>query len=332
LAEDPKDQRNRNTGPQKAPDRNRTTGSVSVPGSTKALANKEREDTSFTQSGSSPRERMTGSVVAPKPSTPSQSGERERVTQKVGQPEKITGSHPAPVPPGATTTGAKRLTDHQRQMLSSAFQSTAHRNHVANVVGNTGERKAESDDDDESTTLGKHFDGTTPDPTLVNRDLFKAVQAPVQSREGRRAKNLYEQVIFQFAVGANPRYAPDGPGRGRAHIYVWDVSRAMNCEVPHFIGIKELSLAQTVDWLRHEGPGRGWTRANSEDAAALAGKGQLVIAMPKEIRLKQMAIVIPAPPDPDGRPRLAGAAVKIGGNLSVYEGLGVYAAEYFTHA
>src|SRR5439155_20490606 len=98
------------------------------------------------------------------------------------------------------------------------------------------------------TALGKTFDGITPANELTNRDLFKAVQAPVQSREGRRGKDLYQQVINQFAVGNNARYQPDGPDRGRAHIFIWDLSRAMNCEVPHFFGANEMSLGQTIDW------------------------------------------------------------------------------------
>jgi len=325
MAEDPK-QRDRTTGSQKkpAPERERTTGGTSA----KSIADREREETSFVTG----KERVTGSFSTPRASAPN-AAERERVTQKYGEPrERTTGN--VPVVPAAVReaiTQPKQLTQHQKQMLSSAFQDAARMNHLKSVVGNTGERARDDDDDDEATAMGRSFDGEEPASELTGRDLFKTVQAPVQSREGRRNKNAYEQVLNQFAVGHNPRYEPDGPGKPRGHIFVWDVSRAMNCEVPHFIGMKELSYAQTVDWIRHEGPARGWNRANMEDAIAAAQAGQLVLALPKEVRLKQVAVVRPADPDPDGRPRLAAAAVKIGGNLSVYEALGVYAAEYFLH-
>jgi len=285
---------------------------------------KDRErqtgETSFVGAGE--RTRTTGS-------NPAQ--DRERVTQKMF-PSQQQARKTGPQPIGGTTSGVKEMTGHQKQMLASAFSDAARQRATAYVMGTTGERKLDADDDDEATALGKVFDGVKPAPELTARDVFKAVQAPVQSREGRRSKKIYQQVIAQFAIGHNPRYEPDGPGKPRGHIWVWDVSRAMNCEVPHFLGVKELSLSQTVDWIRAEGPSRGWLRADPKAVVELAGAGQLVIAMPKEVRLKQLGIVIPEPADKDGRPRLAGAAVKLGANLSVYELLGSYAAEFFTHA
>jgi hypothetical protein len=328
--------RDRVTGSVSAPNRDRNTGSISQP---------PRPTTTFTgvtsHDGMRPdRERSTGSI--------SGAPERERATAPMKPPLSVPkpsgkfnvshlmkgagGTNSGVSNPGATT-GPKQLTEHQKRMLGSAFQDSKRMEALKVAVGNTGERKRpEEDDDDEPTALGPLFDGTTPARELTGRDLFKTVQAPVQSREGRRSKQIYRQVINQFAVGNNPRYPPDGPDKPRAHIFIWDVSRAMNCEVPHFIAAKELTLGQTVDWLRHEGPTRGWMRASPEDAVNAAMQGMLVIAMPKEIRLKQLAIVVPEPPDKDGRPRLAGAAVKIGNNLSIYEALGVYAADFFAHA
>jgi hypothetical protein len=332
------DKRDRVTGPQGAPNRDRNTGSISNPRPTTTHS----AVTSASGSGARPqdRERSTGSISMPP-------GERERATapmKPIPLPKttgKINVSHLMKGGGGGTqsgvsnpgaTTGPKQLTEHQKRMLGSAFQDSKRMQAMKVTVGNTGERRVPDDDDDEPTALGPLFDGVTPARELTGRDLFKTVQAPIQSREGRRGKEIYRQVINQFAVGNNPRYPPDGPDKPRAHIFIWDVSRAMNCEVPHFISVKELSLGQTVDWLRHEGPTRGWMRANPEDALNAALQGLMVVAMPKEIRLKQLAIVIPEPPDKDGRPRLAGAAVKIGNNLSLYEALGVYAADFFIHA
>ncbi|MBL8955566.1 MAG: hypothetical protein JNK82_32625 [Myxococcaceae bacterium] len=286
----------------------------------------DTSETSFVAPGE--RTRTTGPFPAPARTTGShpQPGERERVTQKMFPSQRNTGPQPI-----GGTTAPKQMTGHQKDQLASAFQDQARLKAAALVLGKAPGAKRD-DDDDEATALGKVFDGVTPAPELTSRDLFKAVQAPVQSREGRRSKKIFHQVLAQFAIGKNPRFDPDGPGKPRGHIFVWDVSRAMNCEVPHFFGVKELTLAQTVDWLRAEGPSRGWLRADPKAVVELAGKGQLVIALPKEMRLKQMGIVTPEPADKDGRPRLAGAGVKLGPNLSVHELLGVYAAEFFTHA
>ncbi|MBK7858321.1 MAG: hypothetical protein IPJ65_06800 [Archangiaceae bacterium] len=233
---------------------------------------------------------------------------------------------PPPAQPGSLPV----MTQHQKQQLSSGFQDTAHINHLRSVVGaTTGERSM--GESPASKAPAASFDGRAPAPELTGRDLFKTVQAPVQSREGRRSGPLLQQVLNQFAVEHNPRYAPDGPGKGRGHIFVWDVSRAMSCEVPHFIGMKELNLAQTVDWIRHEAPSRGWQRASARDAVLAAGEGALVLALPKEVRVKFVAVVLPMAADGDGRPRVCGSGAMTGANLSVSEAFGVYAAEYIVH-
>lgn len=300
------------------------------------------------------RPRTTGSISTSRPGTRT-SGTVSGVTHS-GTATKATGLSKTAAPPKATggvnlsalmkgggggtnssaaQTGPKQLTDHQKKMLGSAFQDSARMNALKTTLGNTEERKAltsQDDDDEEPTALGLKFDGVRPAIELTSRDLFKAVQAPVQSRPGRRSREIYKNVIFQFAVGNNPRYVPEGPDRGRGHIFVWDVSRAMNCEVPHFVGVKELSLGQTVDWLRYEGPMQGWTRASPEDAVANAMKGMMVLALPREIRLKQLAVVMPVPAERDGRPKVAAAGVKIGNNLGLFDALGVYAADFLFHA
>jgi hypothetical protein len=173
-------------------------------------------------------------------------------------------------------------------------------------------------------------DGITPHPELTGRDVWKAVKAPIQSREGRRSRELLEQVLAQFAVGTNPRYGDDAPGKPRGHIFVWDVSRAMNCEIPHFVGARELTLAQTVDWLRHEGPMRGWARVTDAAIYEAAEAGLLVVAIPREVRVKHIAIV--APQQPQLRPLLTGAALQRGAHLAAKDMFGVAACDCFAHA
>jgi hypothetical protein len=240
-------------------------------------------------------------------------------------PKPPPGAPPAPPAP-------KALTSFQKNQLNSGFSTDERQKRLNSVIGNTKEGTAETDDDEEPTSMSAVFDGETPAPQLTGRDLWKAVQAPVQSREGRRSVEMLTAVLAQFAVGNNPRYDPDGPGKPRGHIFLWDVSRAMNCEVPHFVGAKELSLPQTVDWVRHEGPMRGWVRGGAEEALNAAQSGMLAVALPKDIKLKQLAIVLPDLPPPGGKPRVAAAGLKKGSNLALNEALGVFVAEYFIHA
>ncbi len=253
-----------------------------------------------------------------------------------GSPLK-TGSHPAQ-PQAVTTPGAasgpRQLTAVQKSQLSSAFQGDREAQSKARLALTLGNTAAPLyDDDDEPTALGVAYDGESPAKELVNRDLWKAVQAPVQSREGRRSAALYRMVINQFAVGNNPRYENDAPDKARGHIFVWDVSRAMNCEIPHFVGAKELSLAQTVDWLRHEGPMRGWTRATLEDAHQQALAGHLAIAIPKDIKIKHLAVILPEDDTaPDGKPFVAAAGNQRGKRLTLAQALGGFQADCFVHA
>lgn len=171
--------------------------------------------------------------------------------------------------------------------------------------------------------------GTSAPRELTHRDGWKAVQAPITSAPGERSRRQYERVLLQFAVAHNPRYREDGPGRPRGHLFVWDVSRAMGCEIPHFTGAQELSLAQTMDWVRRDAPDRGWHRLAVDEAFEVADQGQLVIVMPKEVRLRQLAIV--PPQRPAQTPLVTGAGLVTGASRPARELLGSSVLECFTH-
>lgn len=268
-----------------------------------------------------------------------------RPTTGQGMPA-IGGARPAPagpktgpgsIPQVASTavggsSGVKELTPFQKQSLSSAFGSTERTRKLANLVGGTGETRLPEEATD--TRLDAvALDGAQALPQLCGRDVWKAVQAPVQSREGKRSKALLLNVIHQFGVATNPRYDPDAPDRPRAHIYLWDVTRAMGCEIPHFVGPKELSLSQTVDWIRHEAPMRGWVRSSPEDAIASAQEGKLALAIPRDLKVRMVALVMPVPADHTGKPFCSTAGPRLrGSSLKLNEALGVFQAEYLVHA
>ena len=269
----------------------------------------------------------------PKPTRTSSSPTVAAVPSRPGAPRTQSSlSNPrVPVVP-ETKTGVESPAGIRKALEQSAFKDDDdERTQLDSLMG--GRQKADDEDEDEATTIGEEYDGQRPAKEVVARDLWKAINAPVQSRAGRRSPQLYSLVINQFAVGHNPRYEPDGPDKYRAHIFVWDVTRAMNCEVPHFVGPKELTLSQTADWLRHEGPMRGWRRvADVSDAVAAVSTGQVVLAMPKDIKLKMMGVCRPKETTPDGKPRIAAAAKGRGNSLSTLEAFGTTAVEYFVHA
>ena len=155
----------------------------------------------------------------------------------------------------------------------------------------------------------------------------------MSSREGARSAALYAQAINQFAVGHNPRYTPDAPDKPRAHIFVWDVSRAMGTEIPHMVGARELSLGQTLDWLRYEGNQRGWIKVLPGTAVEAVNEGKPVVVTPKQgaSKLALLAIMRPGPVAPGAHPRVAAAAKGRGNDISAPEALGVFSFEYFMH-
>jgi hypothetical protein len=301
------------------------SGSKGQPEKRRQTSGSDFEDTS--PSGANPRPRT--STVGSQPAvarTPTGAVPAQPLTSRTttaAMPAAQAAAGPLSVAQGAVTPSG-----YQKKILASSFKAND-RTQLDAMLGKT--RAPVDDGDDEPTAVGLSFDGRTPAKGVTSRDVWKAINAPVQSREGRRSFKLYRLVIDQFAVGHNERYADDAPGKPRGHIFVWDVTRAMNAEVPHFSGAKELNLAQTVDWLRHEGPMRGWQRADAATAQGGANEGYPVLAIPKEIRLKLIAVVRPGELGTDGKPRLAAAAKVRGNDLSTNEALGVFAVEYFAH-
>lgn len=253
-------------------------------------------------------------------------------------PRTSTGSIPAQgssgfEKPSELSTDASMLTKHQKSQLGSQFaDSSAERRRnslLATSMPNVHSLKDE--EDDEATAIGMKFDGKEVPKVLQGRDVWIAVQAPLQSKEGRRSKEIYEMLILQFGVTVNPRYNEDAPGKGRGHIFAWDVSRAMNCEIPHFVGAKELTLAQTCDWVRHEGPMRGWKRVSGEEVFDAANEGRLVIALPRETRTKHIAVVTPQPSADDGSPRLTGICLRRDVKVHPRDMFGAKAIDCFYH-
>lgn len=227
----------------------------------------------------------------------------------------------------------ERPSEVRRALTQTAFKDDDdERTQLDSMLSGRGRQREDDADEDEATTIGEEYDGVRPAKEVVSRDLWKAINAPVQSRAGRRSAQLYKLVIDQFAVGHNPRYEPDAPDKPRAHIFVWDVTRAMNCEVPHFVGPRELTLAQTVDWIRHEGPMRGWRRVDFSEAAEATAEGQCVIAMPKDIKVKLLGVCRPKETTPDGKPKIAAAAKGRGNSLVSFLAFGTDQLEYFVHA
>jgi hypothetical protein len=218
----------------------------------------------------------------------------------------------------------------QKRLASSGFDQEE-RTQIEAVMGRS--KSVELDLDEEvATSTTEFYDGETPAPEVVDRETWRALKAPVQSRARRRSGRSLWTVIDQFAAGHNPRYTVTSPAaETRAHVFVWDVSLAMECEIPHNRGGREMTLAQTVDWVRLECTYRGWRKVDTAGALAAADRGEFVIVLSKDPKSRALAIVRPGGAGEDGLPRVASAGRPRGNDLGVAEAVGP-AVDFFAHS
>jgi hypothetical protein len=111
----------------------------------------------------------------------------------------------------------------------------------------------------------------------------------VSSVQGARSAANYRAVIDQFQVESNGRYKVNKKGTGDTYcnIFVWDVTRAMGAEIPHYVdaqtdqprsypdtgGVYYMTANKMGDWLDTTGRAYGWKRVSAAEAQAYANRG-----------------------------------------------------------
>jgi LysM repeat protein len=141
-----------------------------------------------------------------------------------------------------------------------------------------------------ASTAGK-YDGLHPAPGTTTPNQSALIFPPVTSTVANRSQALYDQVIDQLAVGNNPRYLPAN-GCTYCNIFVWDVTRAMNCAIPHWVladgtiaapgqpGAFEIDIDEGAHWMTTYGvPRYGWQLVDAATAQAHANAGQPAVAI-----------------------------------------------------
>ncbi|MBL8924026.1 MAG: hypothetical protein JNJ54_34535 [Myxococcaceae bacterium] len=258
-----------------------------------------------------------------------QVGPKRTATGEITGPVEIPGGPANPWGSNEVTQPA-RLTEVQKIQNNDAFASWgAQRRRASYIATPTDPGTMKAAEEEAWIDPDYNPDGSSPLPECLGRETWRALKAPFTSKEGKRTKESYEQAYKQFAIGFNDRYDEDAPGKPRGHIYVWDVSKAMGCEIPHFSGARELTLVQTLDWLRHEGPLRGWLKIAETEAANYANKGMLVVVIPRDLKTRQMAIV--APHDAKGGLLVTGAGLVVGANVPLRDMLGTAVVDCYYH-
>ncbi len=131
------------------------------------------------------------------------------------------------------------------------------------------------------------YDGTRPAPGTTNVRAWEPINAPLQGSSANRNRATYDNVLNQFAVGVNPRYARR-EGNTYCNIFVWDATRAMGAEIPHWVDAngnhapvgrgRELDANATNQWLNTHGGRFGWRAVSAEEAQRLANQGHPTVA------------------------------------------------------
>lgn len=212
----------------------------------------------------------------------------------------------------------------------------------------------------------RQFDGSTPAPGTTDTRAWRPVAPAITSSFYDRHPDRYADVIDQFAVAANPRYQPrDSSGDGRTNtfcnIFVWDVTRAMDAPIPHWLRrgsnepladaevlaapdygrvaarAYELDASSTARWLAMHGAGYGWHPATAQAAQANANEGRPAVAVwaSRSAEPGHMAVVRPGEFDSAAGPVIAQAGEQNWRRAHVRTGFGTERLPevvYFVHA
>lgn len=135
------------------------------------------------------------------------------------------------------------------------------------------------------------YDGLTPAPNTISTNRAALITPPLTGTAANRSPDLYNAIINQFAVGYNPRYLPGG-GCTYCNIFVWDVTRALGCPIPHWVladgaiadpqqpGAQEININGGALWMLHHGiVSHGWLAADAATAQQYANEGKVAVVL-----------------------------------------------------
>ena len=170
--------------------------------------------------------------------------------------------------------------------------------------------------------------------------------------EGYRYPEAYEKVLQDLQVETRGRYAP---GKDTwCNIYVWDATKAMDCEIPHYYnpetgegftrqeaisageyepgnpdGYYEMSAPRMTEWLETHGAKNGWIECDAETAIQMANKGMPTVVAATDTN--HVGMVVPQREGESGvMISQAGASNFEHGSLN--QGFGNYHVKYYYHA
>jgi hypothetical protein len=182
------------------------------------------------------------------------------------------------------------------------------------------------------------YDGSAPAEGLSLTNAEMSLRAPVQSYPGQRTVIHTQNVINQYAVAANPRYAPRAQEpREAGHLFVFDVMNSQHTTLARAFPVgfsgtfRPGTLAELWKWMNETATSRGWRAVEGPTLQEAAAKGLPIIAMAKTAVGPRFAVVEPGPPGPGGKPLLASAHEPRGQRQTPEQIFGSSAVRYLAH-
>ena len=134
--------------------------------------------------------------------------------------------------------------------------------------------------------------GVSPAGAIVPINAWIPTTPAVVNGEGNRNPTALRTVIDQFDVESSTRYTPYRNNATYCNIFVWDVTSALGCEVPHYVdaatgapryypdvsGAVELDANGVHNWLIRHGAEYGWREVSPEEAQAHANQGRPAVS------------------------------------------------------
>lgn len=177
--------------------------------------------------------------------------------------------------------------------------------------------------------------------TVVDERPWVPVKAPDEPLNVPRSAEAYARALDSLPLLESLRYRPVG-GVTFCNIFVWDCTRLLGCEVPHWCDSegrqspagrgRELTANGMRDWLEVYGPERGWTKCKAIAAQVTANLGHPTVAVWRNLGgTGHVAMVRPGEADPVKGPCIAQAGKRNFYRGHVRDGFGAHPVEYFVH-
>lgn len=137
------------------------------------------------------------------------------------------------------------------------------------------------------------------DPAWLMHDISADVTPPDISTCEARSPEALERIVAQFRVRTAERYkVRDIDKNGRkdtfCNIFVSDVTRALEAEIPHNVGGIWQDVRRNAKWLRDD-ESHNWGSCTAEQAQAAADAGRpAVVVWDPSYATGHIALVVPS--------------------------------------